>query len=640
MTRSASYTEGSIPLTTSIRKAWKVWAPPPRLTVSQWADAQRQLSPEDSAEPGQWRTERAEYQRGPMDAVNDPLVEEVVLEWASQTGKTQVLLNITAYFMDQDPCPILYVNPTLEMAESWSKDRLAPMLRDTPALAGKVYEAKSRDANNTIRRKIYPRGSLDAAGANSPASLAARPKRLVICDEVDRYPRRVGQEGSPVSIAFVRTKNFWNRKKIQASSPTVKGDSPIDEAYQRSDRRKFWVPCPHCEQAQVLRWRDGGIAGGGEYRVRWPQGRPEEAVYVCEFCQQAIDDADKIRMVRAGQWRAEAAFRGTAGFWLSELYSPWSTWGQLATQWVAVQGDPHKLQVFVNTSLAEVWEERPGDRVQHDVLYQRRERYAAEVPAGALVLTAGVDLQPNRIEVEVIGWGREEESWGIEYRVFYGSPAEPAVWRDLDQFLQKTYRHELGVDLRIAAVGVDTGGHHTKEAYDWIKPRQDDRRIYAMKGANVAGAPLVGRPGTHNLGKVLLFMIGTDAAKVTIYGRLKIRTPGPGFMHFPEAYDEEYFRQLTAEKLDQYLERGRMIRRWVKQRERNEALDCRVYAMAALAILQPAWDKIAESIEARAARAKQEPGEPGAAPPAAPRKPGFARRFNRGGFVGGWGRKR
>lgn len=623
MTPSENLRAEAIPLITSIRRAWKVWSPPTRLKVSEWADRSRQLSPEDSAEPGQWRTERAAYQREPMDAINDPLVEELVLNWSSQTGKTQVLLNIIGYYIDQDPCPILYVNPTLEMAESWSKDRLAPMLRDTPCLAGRVHEAKMRDANNTIRRKVYPRGSLDAAGANSPASLAARPKRIVICDEVDRFPRRVGREGSPVMLAYKRTKNFWNRKKIQASSPTIKGDSPIHEAYEGSDQRSFWVPCYHCDTAQVLRWKTGT-----EFRVRWPHGHPEKAEYVCEHCQRGMSHADKVRIVRQGIWKPAADFHGTAGFWINELYSPWSTFAEIATDWIAAQGDPQKLQVFINTTLAEVWEERPRDNdLNHDKLYHRREPYAAEVPAGVLVLTAGVDIQSNRIECEVIGWGMGEESWGIEYRVFYGSPAGPDVWNDLDQFLDKTYHHELGIDLRILASGVDTGGDHTQEAYAWIKPRQDDRRVYAMKGANTSGSPLVGRPSTNNLGKVLLFMVGTDSAKTSIYGRLKIQTPGPGYMHFPEAYADEFFKQLLAERLDHHLERGKTIRRWVQERERNEALDCRVYAQAALAILQPAWEKIAENLSARAATAKEAPGG-GQPPKAAPKPVGFARRFN------------
>jgi len=537
------------------------------------------LSGESSAESGRWFTSRAEYQRGIMDAFNDPAIESVVVMTAAQVGKTEILNNVTGYFIDQDAAPLLIVEPTLEIAKAWSKDRFAPMLRDTPCLKGKVKDVRSRDSGNTMLHKTFLGGHITAAGANSAASLRARPIRVVLCDDVDAFPASAGTEGDPVELAFKRSTTFWNRKKAMFSTPTVKGFSRIETAYEASDMRKFYCPCPHCGEFQTLQWS----------QVKWPKGEPKKAVYHCEHCEGIITDADKIRMVREGEWRAGRECQGTAGFWLNELYSPWVSFGDMASRFLEAKKSKETLRVFINTALAETWEEE-GETVDDTSLMARREDYGPEIPMGAAILTCGIDCQDNRLEAEVVAWGKGEESWSMEYSIFYGNPAERKIWDELSEYLQEPWTHESGAQLRIACIAIDSGGHHTKQVYDFVKPRQI-RRVYAVKGINQAGRPIIARPSNRNEGRVTLFPVGADTAKESIYSRLRIEDHGAGFMHFTINHDEEYFKQLTAEKVITKYVRGFPTRQWVKTRPRNDALDCRVYAMAALAILNVNLDR-------------------------------------------------
>lgn len=604
----------------------QVLAPPPKLTVSQWADQHRKLSPESSAEPGQWITARAEYQRGIMDAVNDPTVETIVVMSSAQIGKTEAIGNIVGYYIDQDPAPMLLVQPTLDMAQAWSKDRLAPMLRDSPRLESKVKDVRSREAGNTILHKTFPGGHITMAGANSAASLASRPVRIVLCDEVDRYPVSAGTEGDPVNLAFKRSTTFWNRKRILVSTPTIKGLSRIESAYEASDQRKFYVPCPSCQVRQSLKWA----------QLKWPKDRPEAVRYLCEACGIELDEADKLYMLKHGIWQAEGEFRGTAGFWLSELYSPWVPWAKMVANFLDVKGKLDQFRTFVNTSWGETWEER-GEKIEHSQLYEQREAYQAQVPDGVLVLTAAVDVQDDRIEAECVGWGAGEESWSIDYQRWYGSPAQATTWQQVDDWLSQLWTHANGLAMRIQCATIDTGGHYTKEAYAFVKPRQV-RRVYAIKGANQHGHPLV-KP-SNRVGGVRLFLVGVDTAKDTLFSRLKLEAHGPGYCHFPrtEAYGDEYFQQLTAEEKRQKFERGVLVGyAYKKVRSRNEALDLKVYNMAALAILNPNLPKIAERMQPSAPTPPTEeaapthPLLPKSAParPARPRvaRPSFAHRW-------------
>lgn len=604
--------------------------PPPDLTVSAWADAYRVLSREASAEPGRWSTARAPYQRGIMDAFSEPGIDTVVVMSAAQVGKTDIFLNVIGYHIDQDPAPILVLQPTLDMGHAFSKDRLAPMLRDTPRLSHRVAPVKSRDSGNTLLHKTFLGGHVTIAGANSAASLASRPIRVFLGDEVDRWPRSAGSEGDPWNLGAKRTATFWNRKLGAFSTPTVKGESRIEEAYEEGDQRRYWVPCPDCGEFQALKWAN----------VHWEHGDPSTARYGCEHCGSLLDEAQKLPMLLGGEWRAEFPGRPVASFHLSALYSPWRTWEEVVREFLASKGNPERLRVWVNTDLGETWEEE-GDRVEPDALLLRREKYPADVPAGAAVLTAGVDVQGDRLEAVVKGWGRGEESWLIDQVQLWGDPGQPDVWRSLEETLfNQTFAHEHGATLRVACTCVDSGGHHTEAVYRWVRQHRS-RRVYAVKGVGGEGRPLVGRPSKANKWGVKLIPVGTDTAKDAIFARLRILPaespegpePTPGLMHFPDWADPEYFAQLTAEKVVTRYHMGRQRRTYEKTRPRNEALDLEVYAMAALIILGPGTvNNLGNLVDELAGH---DPAPDGDAAPRRPARKAPGRGRGRG-FVGRW----
>lgn len=601
--------------------------PPPRLSVSEWADRNRRLSPEASAEPGQWITARAEYQRGILDAFSDSTVDTVVVMSSAQVGKTEIINNVVGYHIDQEPAPMLVIQPTLTIAEAWSKDRLSPMIRDTPCLAGLVKDARSRDSGNTILQKIFPGGHITMAGANSPASLASRPVRIVLDDEVDRYPASAGSEGDPVSLGKKRSTTFWNRKLGLFSTPTVKGASRIEAAYEASDQRRYFVPCPDCGVFQTLRWS----------QVKWDRGPdgahlPDTAQYECEGCHSRWGDAKRWAAIRWGEWRATKPFRGTAGFHLNEIYSPWVELEAMVTEFLEARPFPDRYRVWVNTALGEVWEDRTA-KVEITGLSARRELYGPKLPHGVAVLVAGVDVQDDRLELEIVGFGRNEESWGIEDRVIRGNPATGEIWRLLDEQLLLPREREDGIKLRPAASCVDSGGHHTAAVYAFCKPRKL-RRVWAIKGVGGTGHPIwPKRPSKGNRERVDLYLVGVDAAKDMLAGRLAIEMPEdgiapPGYCHFPDAYDDEFFRQLMAEHAVTRYQQGQPRRIWVKKAAhlKNEALDRRVYAIAALHGLFAmglSLEREADRLDALAKRAQS----PDRDPPPTPSSPARGRRM-------------
>lgn len=520
--------------------------------------------------------------RGVMDAVSDPAVAQVVVMSCAQIGKSEVLNNIIGYHIDQDPAPILMVQPILDTAEAYSKDRIAPMLRDTPALAAKLGQARSRDSGVTLLHKIFPGGHLTLAGANSPASLASRPIRIVLCDEVDRYPMSAGAEGDPVSLAKQRARTFWNRKLVLTSTPTLKGFSRIEAAWEESDKRRFFVRCPHCGEEQHLVWS----------QVHWPKGEPDKALYCCVECGVAWQEADRHRAVKKGRWIATAPFKGIAGFHLNQIYSPWVTLPELAVDFVAASKSPELLKTFVNTVLGESWEDQ-GQRVSGDDLSARLEDWGDKAPAQVRTVTCGVDIQDDRAEVERVGWGFEDESWSLDHKVIYGDPSTPGFWRELDAYLLTSTITADGRALRAAATAVDSGGHHTQAVYRFCRARFS-RKVYAIKGAAGMGRPVwPKRARKAKQGGALIFAIGVDAAKESVVTRLKIAEPGPGFCHFPVGRDKEYFDQFGAETKVTKKIRGFPVLQWVKREgARNEALDCRVYAFAALQALNINWARV------------------------------------------------
>jgi phage terminase large subunit GpA-like protein len=616
-------------------KMFAMMAPPPDLTVSQWADAHRVLSSEASSEPGRWNTDRAPYQREMMDVINDDDFEQVVIMTSAQIGKSEILLNAIGYYADQQPCPMLMIQPTLEMAAAFSKDRISGLFGLSPVLKEKVADTRSRSAKAkgagaTVFHKKFAGGHLTLCGANSPASLASRPIAKVFGDEIDRYPTSAGEEGDPMSLARKRTATFHNRKMVWTSTPTVKGASRIELAWEDSDQRRFYVPCPHCGEMGPLWWRN--VSWAKDEAGKWDGSEPW---YNCEECGSRIEENEKSLMLKRGRWVAESTSNGIAGFHLNELYSPWRKWRDIVADFIAAKDDSDLLRAFVNTSLGETFEEQ-GETVEHTGLMARREVYAAEVPGRAVCLVAGVDVQDDRLEVTIWGAAPDHERFAISHRQLWGDPGFPEVWNELDEIiLHGEFVHESGNHLRVSATAVDSGGHHTKRVYEYCMARRSSR-VYAIKGVGGFGRPAVSAPSGKRSGrdrrKIDLWALGVDEIKSGLYSRLNIDQAGPGFVHFPlnDEFDEEFFAQLTAEKIVTKFKRGVPYREWVSTRRRNEALDCAVYAEAALTILNPSYPALARRLTAEP-EASTEPKEP-----IIGRTRGGKRTPRRGGFVKGW----
>jgi phage terminase large subunit GpA-like protein len=563
----------------------EAWRRPPALSVSEWADAHRMLSSEASAEPGQWRTSRVPYMRAIMDALSpsNPTERVVVMKGAQLAG-TEAILNALGYLIHYAPGPALLVQPTVEVAQRFSKQRLTPMIEATPVLKERVREARSRDSGNTILVKQFPGGLVIITGANSAAGLRSMPIRYLECDEIDEYPGDVEGQGDPISLAEKRTSTFANRKVLLVSTPTLKGFSRIEAEFAVSDQRRYFIRCPFCGHWDSIRWP----------RIRWDEGRPETVHLLCAQCDGVIEERMKGELLGAGEWRATAQGDGhTAGFHLSGLYSPlgWVSWERIVREFLeadaaAKRGDVTLLKTWINTRLGEAWEER-GEAVEPEAILARAERYAAEVPNGVGVLVASVDVQGDRLEAQVMGFGKGEESWLIAWQQFPGDPEDQRLWWELDRFLRQIFTHQSGRKLRIQCTAIDSGGHHSEQVYRFCKARLG-RRVFAIRGGSERGKPVVDRPTRNNRYRTPLYTLCVDTAKEMISSRLKITAPGPGYLHLPEWVDAEYVAQLTAEKkIRKYLKGKGSVPEWVKIRERNEALDLTVYCLAALYILGP-----------------------------------------------------
>lgn len=553
-----------------------------------------------------------------MDAVSDARVETVVVMSSAQVGKTEIELNTVGFHVHHDPAPILVLHPTLEMAEAWSKDRLAPMVRDSPALTGKIADARARDTGNTLLHKTFAGGHITMAGANSPASLASRPIRIVLYDEVDRYPPSAGTEGDPVNLARKRTTTFWNRKLVLVSTPTIAGKSRIEKAFETSDKRYFHVPCPHCGHMQRLMWS----------RVRFENRNPDTASYQCEAddCGTLWTDAERWAAIRWGRWVATAPFRGIAGFHLSELYSPWRRLSETVADFLeAKDGGAEQLKTWINTALGEVWRDK-GEAPEWERLKDRRRPLRKGiVPAGGLALTVGIDTQDDRLEAYVWAWGRKLWSWLVDRQILAGDPAGEQVWKDLDTYLGQGFPTEAGTELRILRGMIDSGGHHTHTVYDWA--RRQGGWIVAGKGSSNFAAPPLGVPtaveirrdGKRSKGKGRLWPYGGHGIKLEFYGWLRQPTPADGedyprgWVFLPEWADDEILQQLVAEQL---LTNKRGRPEWQKLRDRNEGLDCRVLARAAAHLegidrwTDAHWDELEAAIVPVVAAKPAEPTSP------------------------------
>jgi phage terminase large subunit GpA-like protein len=577
------------------------------LTVSEWADKHRRLSSKASAEPGPWRTSRTPYLREPMDCLSSTsAVQRVVMMFAAQTGKTEAGANWLGYVIDHAPGPMLMVQPTVDMAKRLSKQRLESLINDTPVLSEKIAPARSRDSGNTMFSKEFPGGMMILTGANSATGLRSTPCRYIFCDEIDAFPSDVDGEGDPVSLAEKRATTFARRKVLLTSTPTVKDFSRIEAEYERSDQRRFYVPCPCCNVMQWLKWP----------QLKWDNNEASTAAYECEVCHERFAEIHKPAMLRNGEWRATAPSNGkTAGFHLSGLYSPlgWLSWAEMVDDFLRAKTDAPMLKSFVNTRLAETWEEDFASKVSADGLLERCEHYeAAMVPEGGLALTVGVDVQDNRLAISVWAWGREEEGWLLDHQEIYGDPSRQELWKQLDEVVLREWPHAVGPAMRPDVVAIDSGGHFTAEVYQYARER-GRQGVVAIKGQSQRGKPPIGKGSKVDVnyqGRTLkrgamVYLVGGDTVKTTLFGRLKHNEQGAGFLHFHMGTTGEYFEQLTAEKqVLRYNRGGFPTREWVKKPSaRNEALDCLVYAYAGLNLMyqrfdrRTIWDQLEKRLE-------------------------------------------
>ncbi|MDR0580719.1 MAG: phage terminase large subunit family protein [Holosporaceae bacterium] len=553
--------------------------------VSDWADTNRILSQTASSEPGKFRTERTPYLKEIMDALSPSSpVEKVVFMKGSQIGGTEAGNNWIGYVIDQAPGPMLVVQPTVEMGKRWSKGRLAPLIEDTICLRGKVKDPRSRDSGNTVQSKEFPGGIVVITGANSAVGLRSMPVRYLFLDEVDAYPPDADSEGDPLTLAIQRTSTFARRKIFIVSTPTIQGLSRIEKEFNETDQRYFFVPCPHCGFFQVLKWKN----------IHYDTD-PLQAVYVCECCKKHIENHYKTEMLRQGRWQAtaeEKSSQKTIGFHLSSLYSPvgWLSWEQCAQNYEMAKDDEQLLKAWTNTTLGIPWEEK-GEAPDWGILFDRREHYRIGiVPEGGYILTAGVDVQNDRLEIEIVAWGPNKESWSVDYRIIYGSPSDQKTWNSLFHILNEEFESEDGIYRKINMLAIDAG-FSTQEVYAWVRT-QSFHNVMAVKGVDNSLVPInaptkvdVNLRGKKLKCSVRLWKIGVSMIKSELFNFLKQRknedgTIPTGYYHFPE-YNTEYFKQLTAEQLVTRIVKGYPKRIWQKTRDRNEALDCRVYARAA-----------------------------------------------------------
>ena len=601
-------------LNIAIGQSVKKFKPPEELTVDEWADKHRRLSPETSAEAGPWRTARTPYLKEPMEAFTDPKIHEIAMVAASQVGKSELELNIIGYIIDQDPGSILFVQPTLDDARKFSRLRIAPMIRDSKVLREKVSDVKSKDSGNTILQKSFPGGMLTITGSNSASALASIPARYIIGDERDRWAISAGTEGDPWELAKARQTTFYNAKAVEVSTPTIKGFSNIETAYYKGTQERWCHKCPECgEYGEIIfdrihyKHTVKKIRGKKTYTIEKP------ITWACPHCGCAVPE--EIMRKQPAKWIADnpdAYKKGIRSFWLNAFSSPWTPWEKIVLEFLQARDDPQKLKVVYNTKLGELWEDR-GDTVDEDTMLARREDYGTnadgspvELPDGVLVLTCGVDTQDNRLEYEVVGHGYYGETWGIKKGIIMGKPDSDEVWQQLDDVIDHVYHFKDSQrGLRISVTFIDSGGHYTQEVYIRCRERKN-KRVFAIKGKSGDGIPYT-RPPTKvavkNNKKITcwLYTLGVDAGKEIIMSNVKVQEPGAKYCHFPRGesygYDSYYFNGLLSEKLE--LTQTRQGKRWawvkIPGHERNEALDCRNYAIAGFRSL----DKDMEAVERR-----------------------------------------
>lgn len=593
----------------AVRRSMQHLIPPPDLKPSDWAEKNIKI-PVGNAIPGPINFDNAPYQRGMIDAIKERGVRRISYMTGAQLGKTTVQQCATSYFIAHEPRSQIFVQPTQGDVQTFLETKLRPMLESNPEIARKMAKPRSRDGVNNSRMISYIGGWLLFSWAGSPKTLRGRSAPVTHADEVDGMEATA--EGDPVELLSQRAATFGDQAlRTESSTPTVAGASRIENAFNEGDRRRYYVPCPHCSEAQFLKWENVTWEGRKSSNIQDAredldqEHHPETAGYRCECCGQVWTDGERIAAIRNAEklghgWKAEKPFRGHISFHAPEMLSTFRKMRDIVQSYLDKLA-LDDLQVFVNVSLGETYEEK-GDKADPETLQNRAEEYKATVPNGGVYLTCGIDMQMDRLELEIVAWGAGEESWSIDYRVLWGDPLGEEVWEDLDDILESTYLHESGAQLSISASCLDTGGTagYTQRAYEYVKSRRN-RKLFAIKGRGGWGMPIVQSPQRKQSGKdkrkIDLFIVGTDEAKLVVMRRLDLDKQGPGYCHFPIERETEWYRQLTAEKLVTRYIKGQPIREWHKpDRARNEGLDCRVYALAALKIMQPNLKRIAERV--------------------------------------------
>lgn len=574
-------------------KLVKMVAPPPKMTVSEWADNNRVIPEEYGAEPGKWDSSRAPYQKAIMDAFTEKGVNKVVAMLAAQLGKSEILFNVLGRFIHLDPCPMLMVQPSQTDAEDWSKERFTPTVNKTPVLKAIIRDIKSRASDNTITRKIFPGGFLALVGSNVPSDLAKRTIRIFVADEVDRLCKSVGTEGDAVDLGIKRTSNFWNSIIGLFSTPTDE-QSRINREYMLGSQEEWRHECPKCGEMQwVTIWHmradydEFEIDGKKSYIVRAVYWHCPDCGY--EFTEQQMKATKQDYVV------LNPNIKDVRSFHVNSFASPWLSWVAIYKEYLEAKDTPESLKTFVNTRLAEVY--RPTGTIKKvDVLLNRREPYLAELPQGVLILTAAVDTQDNRFEYEIAGWGRGEERWGIQKGVILGKPDSIDTWNQLDMQLDRIYRFADGKGLRVARTFIDSGGHYTDEVYKYCSKNMNKQR-FAIKGAHEFGIPIIFKMAkAKGFPNLPLIMLGVNDGKQYILQRLaEVNDPGYCYMHFPEdnnrGYDLAYFKGLLSERLEDAIVKGRAVKVWknIAEDRRNEPLDLQIYNLACLHSIKPDW---------------------------------------------------
>ncbi|WP_148715036.1 phage terminase large subunit family protein [Chitinolyticbacter meiyuanensis] len=605
-----------MPLAQGRRVVGSAWCaglmPDPDIDALEWADTYRFLPP-TSAESGKYRSARTPFMSDVMrdlSPVNDE-VDEVILVKGGQISGSETANNFLGFVMHIAPGPAMLVQPTVDAAKEYVKERINPLIEYTPVLKEKVAGQRSRQGENTARYKRFPGGFLAITGANSAQSLQSRAVRYLVLDEIDRYPLDVDKQGDPVGMATKRTDTYKRTRKVfKLSTPGLLDESRIWKDYQETDQRRIFVPCPHCGHMDYIRWQN----------IRWPKGKPEDVRLYCEACGAGIEERYKTWMLERYEARPTAVSKRprSRGYHVPGLYSPlgWRSWADIARDWEQAQaelavGEDKLLKKVVTLDLGEPYE-RQGEQAVMSELIARAEAYDHRmVPHGGLILTAAVDVQGNRLEIQIVAWGRGEEAWVVDYHVLWGDPLQQAVWQELDQYLQNPLRHQRGTEMRIAACAIDAGdGNRSNEVYNFCRPRAH-RGLMAIKGANTINAPELSQPKPVELDQagqkiklgVNRWQVGVHRIKNTLHSRLQLTAPGRNYIHFPKWLPEDYFKQLTSEKLVDHRIGGRVQKRWEpRPGVRNEALDTLVYNYAAALRLginrwgEPKWLEVEQRL--------------------------------------------